>query len=435
MIFGKIQKKEVLKMKFDENLREHRKAMGLSQEELAEKLGVTRQTVSKWENGTAMPDLKKLTDIANLFNSSMDELLGTKTVGEEKENDNQAESFESYKAYAEQLFYAVNLNAEKSKKSHKTLCIVLGITVIALIIQIVSSASGISKLSDSVDYVRSQMNYMFSIVDSSGNFDSSSDGVNSLSDFVTFEIKNADKEKPYIIDVQFRYSPESYVKNSKVYFSFVGKNESLDKIEAVEQSGEFVLDTQIDLIKFWNAQSFVYVDDGKEIQKDEFYLDIADEYWGISDDAESGSYYVSKIKQNSRTKYNFEPDYGAQNITYEWSSFAGTELASARLVVESGGKELFSEELEISKTKDGKTAVKPLDSFRIDAEDLGEFELYVKFEDNLGIVYKFYPQTDVALDDSDYFASNFASKTVTFKTDEGEKEIGEILKSDGDSIV
>lgn len=422
-------------MKFDENLREHRKAMGLSQEELAEKLGVTRQTVSKWENGTAMPDLKKLTDIANLFNSSMDELLGTKTVGEEKENDNQVENFESYKAYAQQLFNAVNLNAEKSKKTHKTLCIVLGITVIALIIQIVSSASGISRLSDSVDYVRSQMNYMFSIVNSSGDFDSSSDGVNSLSDFVSFEIKKADKEKPYIVDVQFRYAPESYVKNSKVYFSFVGKSENLDKIEAVEQSGEFVLDTQIDLIKFWNAQCFVYVDDGNEIQKDEFYLDMANEYWGIGDYAENGVFYVSKMKQNSRTKYNFESDYGVQNITYEWSNLAGTELASARLVVESGGKELFSEELEISKTKDGKTAVKPLDSFRIDAEYLDEFELYVKFEDDLGIVYKFYPHTDAALDDSDYFAFNFASKTVTFKTDEGEKKIGEILKSDGASIV
>ena len=47
-------------MRFDENLRNLRKEKDYSQEYLAEKLGVTRQTISKWENGTAMPDLKSL---------------------------------------------------------------------------------------------------------------------------------------------------------------------------------------------------------------------------------------------------------------------------------------------------------------------------------------------------------------------------------------
>ncbi|MDE6123995.1 MAG: helix-turn-helix domain-containing protein, partial [Eubacterium sp.] len=51
-------------MKFDENLRNLRKEKDLSQEYLAEKMGVSRQTISKWENGTAMPDLKKLTELA-----------------------------------------------------------------------------------------------------------------------------------------------------------------------------------------------------------------------------------------------------------------------------------------------------------------------------------------------------------------------------------
>ena len=65
-------------MKFDENLRNLRKDKDFSQEYLAEKMNVSRQTISKWENGTAMPDLKKLTDLASLFDVSMDELLGTK---------------------------------------------------------------------------------------------------------------------------------------------------------------------------------------------------------------------------------------------------------------------------------------------------------------------------------------------------------------------
>ncbi len=54
-------------MRFDENLRILRKEKDYSQEYLAEKLGVTRQTISKWENGTAMPDLKKLIELADFF--------------------------------------------------------------------------------------------------------------------------------------------------------------------------------------------------------------------------------------------------------------------------------------------------------------------------------------------------------------------------------
>lgn len=64
-------------MKFSDNLRNLRREKEYSQEYLAERLGVTRQTISKWENGTAMPDLKKLTEIAELFDTTMDKLLGT----------------------------------------------------------------------------------------------------------------------------------------------------------------------------------------------------------------------------------------------------------------------------------------------------------------------------------------------------------------------
>lgn len=64
-------------MTCSDNLRALRRAKEYSQESLAQQPGVTRQTVSKWENGTDMPDLKKLTEIAALFDTTMDALLGT----------------------------------------------------------------------------------------------------------------------------------------------------------------------------------------------------------------------------------------------------------------------------------------------------------------------------------------------------------------------
>ena len=51
-----------------------RKKSGLSQEELAEKIGVTRQTISKWELGETYPDLKQAKELSNVFKVSLDEL-------------------------------------------------------------------------------------------------------------------------------------------------------------------------------------------------------------------------------------------------------------------------------------------------------------------------------------------------------------------------
>lgn len=66
---------EVIEMKFEENLRELRKQKGMSQEELADKLSVSRQAVSKWENGSAYPELDKLMVLCELFHCTMDDLL------------------------------------------------------------------------------------------------------------------------------------------------------------------------------------------------------------------------------------------------------------------------------------------------------------------------------------------------------------------------
>ena len=62
-------------MEFSSKLYELRKTKGLSQEELANKLNVSRQTVSKWELGDSTPDMEKLTAISDLFEISLDELV------------------------------------------------------------------------------------------------------------------------------------------------------------------------------------------------------------------------------------------------------------------------------------------------------------------------------------------------------------------------
>ena len=60
----------------NENMKRLRKAKGLSQEELAIKLNVVRQTVSKWENGLSVPDSSMLILLANELDTSVSTLLG-----------------------------------------------------------------------------------------------------------------------------------------------------------------------------------------------------------------------------------------------------------------------------------------------------------------------------------------------------------------------
>ena len=62
-------------MSFSENLTELRKINNLSQEDLAEKIGVSRQTLSKYETGESVPDIQKCKMIADVFSVSLDDLI------------------------------------------------------------------------------------------------------------------------------------------------------------------------------------------------------------------------------------------------------------------------------------------------------------------------------------------------------------------------
>ena len=62
-------------MNLSENIKKIRKENNLSQEQLAEKLGVSRQSVSKWESGQAYPEMDKVLQICDLFSLNMDELM------------------------------------------------------------------------------------------------------------------------------------------------------------------------------------------------------------------------------------------------------------------------------------------------------------------------------------------------------------------------
>lgn len=69
-------------MGFSENLQVLRKMRNMSQEQLAERLDVSRQAVSKWESGSGYPETEKLISICEIFNCSMDEIIKGKITAD-----------------------------------------------------------------------------------------------------------------------------------------------------------------------------------------------------------------------------------------------------------------------------------------------------------------------------------------------------------------
>ena len=115
-----------------DNIKTIRKSKGLSQEELAIKLNVVRQTISKWEQGLSVPDAEMLVSISDVFETPVSALLG-ENISESKTD--------NLKAISEKLeiinFQLSQRRNERRKIIHWTLislCIIIIIIFISLIL-------------------------------------------------------------------------------------------------------------------------------------------------------------------------------------------------------------------------------------------------------------------------------------------------------------
>ena len=105
----------------NENMKALRKNKGLTQEELANRLSVVRQTVSKWEKGLSVPDAEMLQKIADVLESDVSQLLGAPI----QQNENTDVIAEQLSRINEQL--AVKNN--RSRKIWKAVGIILAIII------------------------------------------------------------------------------------------------------------------------------------------------------------------------------------------------------------------------------------------------------------------------------------------------------------------
>ena len=96
-------------------IRELRKQAKLSQEMMAEKIGVSRQAITKWETGLGVPDIENLVAIADLFKLSLDELMGRDIEHETLEKDYLYESVTEYDIDGKKDFDISFMGANKLK--------------------------------------------------------------------------------------------------------------------------------------------------------------------------------------------------------------------------------------------------------------------------------------------------------------------------------
>lgn len=272
-------------MKFDENLRAFRKQKEFSQEYLAEKMNVSRQTISKWENGTAMPDLKKLTDLAGLFDVSMDELLGTSapdyktSVSDNAELENLKQAFDEYKA--------------KNKKTTIIFGAVSTVLVVALIFTTVNLSNSIANLQSRVNSLPSGQ----VIYQNDGDDDSSI-----LCDVDCF-ISKVDKDNPDKVEMTFTYAPKTYVKGTSVKFVVTDALKSTDPQTTFEAELSGNSFCAVIPIKMSGSNTVnVSVDDGTNVTSEQMDIDWVGEYYAFINQIQY--YDIDSTGTNERIIFN-----------------------------------------------------------------------------------------------------------------------------------
>lgn len=115
----------------NENIKALRKTKGLTQDELAIRLNVVRQTISKWEKGLSVPDAEMLQKIAEVFEVNVSQLLGSPI----NQNENVDIIAEQLSRINEQLVVKNN----RSRKIWKTIGIILAIIIVGQLLLVALS--------------------------------------------------------------------------------------------------------------------------------------------------------------------------------------------------------------------------------------------------------------------------------------------------------
>lgn len=365
-------------MNFSENLRRLRKAKDIKQEALAEAMNVSRQTVSKWENGTAMPDFKKLNTLAEYFGVTMDELLG---FSNDKNNNDNINDYT--KEYINELITLENMQSSKKikelYKKLKTCAVIFCVALTVIIFFMISINNQIDNLKSQINNVQSPQIIQDDSDDSPGN-------THDMSDDASYEVLSFDKDKPWLANVCFTYAPETYSNSLKVTLEVPQDDNKTKELEFERKGGKFVLETQLDATIKGNYT--LLAKDDSNTSTIDLTPDYASEYFNVDN-------YISTVTyKNTYLQFKAED---SNNVKFNLNS--KQELEKAHLKIYSSknkDKVLFEKDCRVADN----TVFLGYLKAKIDYElILTNVDFEISATDKNGVKYIYY--TNVSIDLSD----------------------------------
>lgn len=220
-----------------------RKEKQLSQQALANKLNVSRQTVSKWENDLTLPNLEDLTNLSHIFQITIDELLNQ---GIEKQDD------------IKSLYQQVQIVFEKTEKETKLKnCINYLLIIICFISTLFTVSTGfqIKKFNDIYHQQSSSKQEIFSVnildVETMSEFFvgiSNTSGGRIPEGYTELNTNKFNLEKR-TVSLSYQFTLKEYYEDTKMDISFDGKNFPLEKVN----NNTFVFNEEISLQDYENV--------------------------------------------------------------------------------------------------------------------------------------------------------------------------------------
>lgn len=253
---------------------------------------------------------------------------------------------------------------------------------------------------------------------SQGENNSAQSEENDPDDYIEYNLLNIDNKQPHIAAAEFKYTPESYAKDLKVYFIIPQGDNKDKKIEAESKNGEFVLKTDIDLSV--NGSFYIFTDDGTTVLKHEIFPDFDLQYKNFT----AFDYYYCNFTTGNQKEFRYTNDF---NSDLKWKDGISAEIVSAELIAECSSKIIYSEKLNIKKEHDSEYDTDyavHLPDFSFKTDYNGSPDVYIHMVDKNSVEYKYYPavesDNELFMGDKCKNISNGNSKQIIF-TIEGKK--------------
>ena len=311
-------------MELYEKLYELRRASGMSQEELAEKLGVSRQAVSKWESGATQPELPKLIELSKIYQVSVDALLSLEHVKEQQDSSPAAPAAEGASQDTAEDAPAAKPDFRTFCAQHKKSIGGAAVALAALIAVGVHYNNRINTLSTQVNDLRSQLynvqnNLSNQIAGISNNVSDILERESSLISQYSYEVKSVNLKKQECT-LAFSLLPKT-----------IGENTAVSLLVTDRSSSSYTSDSPPTRTADLKQDSFGYLHGEVTVPlSDELSVSVNFKTHGETQSEELDTIYNLKT-QNSPVLYSFNPPFSYMRrdsgspLTYQLSFEKGVD--------------------------------------------------------------------------------------------------------------